>query len=191
MNLIFFCLALIVIQNGCHANRQKRRHSLMVTYVCLVSVLMFVYRTVVYTRWISDYGLSARELMADHFPGFLHFYPIKNLLLSRAKSRQRRNLWSHGIGRHTEQEIYEIAERDLLAVSEILGEKQFLFGDKPCVADAAVFAVIVSYAWDLPETPIAKLTKSKAKNLEKHAQRIKKMYYPDWDAIMKEKPKSE
>ena len=117
--------------------------------------------------------------------------PMKNLIFSRLKGKVKKDLWSHGIGRHTEQEIYGIAERDLLAVSEILGEKQFLFGDKPCLADAAGFAFIVSGAWDLPESPIAQLTKSKAKNLDKHAQRMKEMYYPDWDAIMTEKPKSE
>ena len=103
----------------------------------------------------------------------------------------RNSLWSHGIGRHTEQELFGIAERDLFAVSEILGQKKFLFGDKPCTADAGLFAAIVCSAWEQPESPFMEIIKSKATNLEKHAQRMKALYYPDWDEIMSKKPKSE
>ena len=63
-------------------------------------------------------------------------------------------LWSHGMGRHTEQEIFEIAVKDLVAVSEILGPKKFLFGDKPCLADASLFAFIVGSAWEHPKKSI-------------------------------------
>ena len=140
-----------------------------------------------HSRMISDYGAVSRDrIVASKFGPLL-----PKLLLYGFRKRAKRDLWCHGMGRHTEQEIYGIAERDLLSVSEILGDKQFLFGDKPCLADAAVFAFIVGCAWDIPESPIAQLTRSKAKNLDKHAQRMKEMYYPDWDAIMTEKPKSE
>lgn len=87
--------------------------------------------------------------------------------------------------------MYAIAERDLLAVSRILGDKKFLFGGKPCLADAALFGFIVGATWEYPECPIAEVTKSKAKNLEEHARRMKELYYPDWDEIMLGKPKSE
>ena len=100
------------------------------------------------------------------------------------------DLWSHGIGRHTVQDLYGIAERDLLAVSEILGQKKFLFGEKPSLADAAVFAFVAAATRDCPQSPFAELTKFKAKNLERHARRMKELYYPDWDNIISKKPKS-
>lgn len=112
-------------------------------------------------------------------------------MLTSLKRTLKNYLWSHGIGRHTEGELYGIAERDLLAVSEILGQKKFLFGDKPCLADATVFAFVAACAWDMPESPIAEVTKSKTKNLDKHARRMKELYYPDWDEIISGKPKSE
>lgn len=102
----------------------------------------------------------------------------------------KKDLWAHGIGRHSEQDVYGIGERDLLAVSEILGNKKFLFGEKPCLADAALFAFIAAIAWDCPESPFALLTKSKAKNLDVHAKRMKELYYPDWDEIISKKLKS-
>ena len=88
------------------------------------------------------------------------------------------------MGRHSEQELYGIAQRDLIAVSEILGQKIFLFGDKPCLADVALFAFIAASAWDLPESPFDELIKTKAQNLHTHAQRMKELYYPDWDEII-------
>ena len=102
----------------------------------------------------------------------------------------RRDLWGHGIGRHSEQELYGIAERDLLAVSEMLGQKKFLFGEKPCLADVGLFAFIAASAWDCPGSPFDELTKSKAQNLHAHAQRMRELYYPDWDEIISRNLKS-
>ena len=103
------------------------------------------------------------------------------------KRKVRGDLWSHGIGRHSEQDLYGIAEKDMQAVSAILGQKKFLFGEKPCLADAAVFAYIAASTWDCPQSPFAALTKSKAKNLEEHARIMKEIYYPDWDDIISRK----
>ena len=117
--------------------------------------------------------------------------PIKYLLYYMFQRRFKKDLWSHGMGRHSEQELYGIAERDLLAVSEILGQKKFLFGEKPCLADAAVFAFVCGATWDCPQSPFAELTaKTKAQNLQRHAQRMKELYFPDWDDIISKKPKS-
>ena len=137
-----------------------------------------------YYRFFSDYAATMREKKLGHY-----FLPLKYLKFYVAKRKRRTYLWSHGMGRHTELEIYGIAERDLLAVSEILGRKKFLFGDKPCLADVAVFAFIAGSAWDCPESPFAELVKSKASNLDKHAQRMKELYYPDWNGIISKKPK--
>ena len=142
----------------------------------------FVDRALAYYRYLSDNAGSVRESFFGHFS-----LPSKYLIFYWLQRKFRKDLWSHGIGRHSEQELYGIAERDLLAVSAILGQKKFLFGEKPCLADAAVFAFIATGTWELPRSPFAELTKSKAINLEKHAQRMKGIYYPDWDEIISKK----
>lgn len=139
-----------------------------------------------YYRWCTDYA----EHMEKAFFGHL-ILPLRYLACSMVKKTVRSDLWSHGIGRHSEQELYGITERDLLAVSAILGQKKFLFGEKPCLADVAAFAFITSSVWDCPQSPFAELINSKMRNLEEHAQRMKEMYYPDWDEIIKKKHKSE
>lgn len=147
---------------------------------------MSVHRALVYCRWLSDYGAGIRKKLFSKLFGHL-FFPLKHLIAYRIKSKIRRDLWSHGMGRHSEQDLYGIAERDLLAVSEILGQKKFLFGEKPCLADVALFAFIAASAWDCPLSPFDVLIKSKAQNLDSHARRMKEMYYPDWDEIISKK----
>jgi glutathione S-transferase len=54
----------------------------------------------------------------------------------------RANLRAVGIGRHTDLEIVALGVRSLAAVAAILGDKRYLFGDRPCGADATVFAML-------------------------------------------------
>ena len=144
-----------------------------------------LHRALTYTYWLSDYGKEYRERALGRL-----FQPLKYLVLYRTQKKFKNMLWSHGMGRHTEQEIFEIAEKDLVAVSEILGPKKFLFGDKPCLADASLFAFIVGSAWEHPKSPFVEFIKSKAQNLQEHALRMKETYYPDWDEMRAEKAKS-
>ena len=139
-------------------------------------------RALVYCRWLSAFGAEYRRRVFTKKFGHLVF-PLKHLIARHITKRIKRDLWGHGMGRHSEQELYGIAQRDLLAVSEILGQKKFLFGDKPCLADAALFAFIAASAWDLPKSPFDELIETKAQNLHTHAQRMKELYYPDWDEI--------
>ena len=151
------------------------------------NIFCFIYRALVYYRVFSpSFAEKFREILFGHL-----IMPIKYLLYYMFQRRYKKDLWSHGMGRHSEQELYGIAERDLLAVSEILGQKKFLFGEKPCLADAAVFAFVCGATWECPQSPFAELTaKTKAQNLQRHAQRMKELYFPDWDDIISKKPKS-
>ena len=138
-----------------------------------------------YYRWCTGYAPVLREKWFGHLP-----IPVKYLVFYQLQRRYRKDLWSHGIGRHSEQELYVIGATDLLAASEILGRKKFLFGEEPCLADAALFAFIAGFTWENPESPLGLFTKSKAKNLDDHARRMKELYYPDWDEIISRKRKS-
>lgn len=55
----------------------------------------------------------------------------------------RRNLFGHGLGRHTEAEIFELGTQDLTALSDLLGAKPYFFGDKPSTFDAAAYGTLV------------------------------------------------
>ncbi|KAL9953567.1 hypothetical protein ACROYT_G041004 [Oculina patagonica] len=141
--------------------------------------------TIVYYRWCSDYAPFVRDNWLGHL-----FFPVKYLAFYWFQRQYRNYLWSHGIGRHSEQDLYGIGEKDLLAVPQILGRKKFLFGDKPCLVDAVLFAFIAAFTWYNPESPLGLFIKSKAKNLDEHAKRMKELFYPGWDEIISKKDKS-
>ena len=133
----------IVILTTC-----KKRQLAWLTH----SILFFftpVDRTMVYYRWCSDYAPVLRKRWFGNL-----VFPVKQLVFYVLQRKCKKDLWAHGIGRHPEQDVYEIGKGDLLAVSEIFGHKKFLFREKPCLLDAALFAFIASSAWDCPESPL-------------------------------------
>ena len=157
------------------------------TLSSLHSSLLSFCRTLAYYIWMSDYAVTTCDKHLGNLP-----FPFKQFVCWNIQRNIRKQLHGHGMGRHTEKEIYGIAERDLQAVSSILGRKSFLFGsEKPCLADAALFAFVAVATWECPDSPHAKFLKSELINLERHAERMKELFFPDWNEITAaEKPKS-
>ena len=143
------------------------------------SYQLLLCRTLLYYRVFDD-AVRSQEMVFGHL-----VFPFKQILFWFAQKRIRGYLHGHGLGRHTKEEIYDIAERDLRAMASILGNKKFLLGsNKPCLADAALFGLSAGVIWDCPDSPHAKLIKTELTTIEKHAQRMKELYYPDWDDLL-------
>lgn len=68
------------------------------------------------------------------------FAGLPDEIAETIRSQQRDRLMGHGIGAHAPAEIHAIAEADIDALSDILGERPFLFGDRPASADCTAFA---------------------------------------------------
>ncbi|XP_046374619.2 failed axon connections homolog isoform X1 [Haliotis rufescens] len=86
----------------------------------------------------------------------------------------------HGIGRHGYEEMLQIMEADLRAISSYLGDKQFLFGDKPCETDAAIFGQLSQFRWHMPGTKGEQLVSETFANLRAYCERMKNAFWPDW-----------
>ncbi len=74
---------------------------------------------------------------------------------------------------------------DLKALSAQLGDKPFLLGDKPCLADFALFG-IVSIMVILPKdsvSPFKRLIDGEFNNLVKHHSRLVDKYWPDYEKL--------
>lgn len=111
-------------------------------------------------------------------------FPLRFVMSWLFSHHMGRSLWSHGIGRHSREEIYSIAEKDLRAVSQLLGKKKFVMGNKPCLLDAVMFGLVSVFLWNAPNSPQAKLIRSELKNLEVHCYTIREDYFPDWDELI-------
>jgi len=70
--------------------------------------------------------------------------PIRPFVIAMIRRKVRAAMRGHGIGRHTREEIAELARCDLDALAAHLAAKPWLMGDEPCGADATTWSFVVS-----------------------------------------------
>ena len=131
-----------------------------------------LYWVAVYARWIEDSGFAAtRTAFFDRFP-----FPLKQIVPVMARRAMRAELHGHGMGRHSRDEIYAMGNGDIAAIANVLGERDFLMGDKPSSIDAVGYAFLANLLW----APVASPLKDEAMkhaNLQAYCQRMKARYY--------------
>ena len=103
-----------------------------------------------YPRWVKT---DHHRLLADTFfgeiPSFLRMTIFKSVVKGVTKAAV-----GHGIGRHTESEIFELGLDDIKTVETILGTQDFILGDKPAEVDATVYAFLHGMSAEVFPTPI-------------------------------------
>ena len=94
----------------------------------------------------------------------------------------RRNVRAVGIGRHTDLEIVALAVNSLAATSAILGDKPYLFGSRPCGADATAFGMLAGVLTPFFEGEIRRRAEGFG-NLVAYVDRLMAQFYPEfeWD----------
>lgn len=133
-----------------------------------------LYWAVLHARWMIDANFDAGpRRFFDVAPA-----PIRPLIVAMVKRQVRRSLWGHGFGRHTEEEIAELAVRDLGAIADFLGDKPYLMGARPCGADATVFAFVAACFPTRFKTPI-RIAAELQPNLVAYRDRMLGQYYPE------------
>ncbi|VDN55503.1 unnamed protein product, partial [Dracunculus medinensis] len=96
------------------------------------------------------------------------------------KIEARKRLYQHGIGRHSRDDIISILHNDIRAVDLILGDKKFLFGDKPTTADFTVFAHLATTYFLPYRQPITDLLDEKFPRTKALIVRMRAHYFPEW-----------
>lgn len=82
-------------------------------------------------------GLHARWMIDENFDkGPRRFFdsapaPLRPFIIAMVRRQVRRNLWGHGMGRHTVAEMDQLAVRDIDAIADFLGDKAYLMGGAP------------------------------------------------------------
>ncbi|MFZ2170980.1 MAG: glutathione S-transferase family protein [Methylococcaceae bacterium] len=98
-----------------------------------------LYWTLVHARWKLDQNATA--LNKEFFGGIP--FPLNKIIAFIARKNVMNALYKHGMGRHSDDEIVEIGNRDLQALSDFLDNKTYFFGDKPATLDAVAYAMLV------------------------------------------------
>jgi glutathione S-transferase len=136
-----------------------------------------LYWALVATRWLEDANFAkgpAQFFKAVPMP----FRPIVQGLIRR---KVEKTLKLQGFGRHTRAERDALAIADLDALASLLGGKDFLMGEKPCGADATVFAFVASFLTPVFDTPIHAAAE-RHPNLAAYKDRITRFYFAHCEA---------
>ncbi|MGB7285577.1 MAG: glutathione S-transferase family protein [Salaquimonas sp.] len=94
------------------------------------------YFITVYFRWMENPKLMREELFVD-IPN-----PIRKIIFSIIHNKQKKALHLQGTSRHSRVQLIEMARDNFKAIAGLLGNKNYVLGDKIHSVDAVVFAQI-------------------------------------------------
>lgn len=104
----------------------------------------------IYPRWVKT---DHHQLIADTFfgeiPSFMRMFIFRKIAKGVANAAT-----GHGIGHHSDAEIFELGLDDIKTVETILGTQNFILGDKPAEVDATVYAFLHGMSAEVFPTPI-------------------------------------
>lgn len=131
------------------------------------------YWCIVHSRWVHD---ETWKIVKQAFFGNLPF-PMNTLIPMIVRRGVKRNLHGHGLGRHSEKEILNLAQASLNSMSQLLGEKPYIFGNKPCSLDATIYAFLAQVILTNIDNALTHKAREYA-NLVQYCERIQQQYYP-------------
>lgn len=131
-----------------------------------------LYWILLYSRWLDErFWPTTRQVFFGHLPVF-----IKPVLPPLIRVSIRKQLFAQGIGRHTQDEIYELGNQDIQAIAAFLGDKAFFLGDQPSELDAVAYAFIANVLIPPMDSPL-RATAQSLENLQAYCQRMQARYF--------------
>ncbi|KAG9342748.1 hypothetical protein JZ751_015610 [Albula glossodonta] len=92
----------------------------------------------------------------------------------------KREMYGHGMGRYSREEVYALMEKDMRSLATLLGDKKYIMGPKMSSVDATVFGHLAQAMWTLPGTRPEQLIKGELINLAMYCERIRRRFWPEW-----------
>lgn len=133
-----------------------------------------LYWAIVSERWIEP--VNWQKVSARFFGGMPPL--IRSIVPVIARASVKRALYGQGIGRHLREEIMTLAADDIRAVSDLLGDENFILGDRPSSYDASVYGFVSSILDCTLDCP-SKKTILAFPNLVDYCNRITRSFYPE------------
>ena len=132
-----------------------------------------LYWAIVHARWMNDVNFAKGP--ANFFKSIPA--PVRPVITGMIRRKIRGNLHAHGLGRHSLNEIGELANRATDSLAAVIGDKPYLMGANKCGADATAFAFGAAVLCPLFDTPI-QMHAAKHQNLVAYCERLRKEFYP-------------
>jgi glutathione S-transferase len=117
---------------------------------------------------------------AERLAEFVSTLPsVLRFIVPRVLVKQlRKQLHARGLGRHAESEIIAQGKADLDALSRLLGDNRFFFGDKPSSIDACIFGFLGVSVYVNGDNPLFSHAAS-LENLKRYCERMRAEYFPE------------
>lgn len=139
-----------------------------------------LYFIAVHERWLED---------ANFYKGPAHFFDgvpeaQRAAVITQTREGLRQMLVGHGLGRHSRAERMALAARDIAAVADTLGDKDFLFGAQPSAVDATAYGMLTSCGTRFFDSPLCDLIEQHAALLG-YLRRMDERFFRDasWPAM--------
>jgi len=111
-----------------------------------------LYWAIIHARWVIDENFEKGP--SQFFAG------APDAVKRERQEDVKQTLYGQGFGRHADAEIADLASRDFAAAADLLGDKPFLFGERPCSMDATLFAFTACAATPFFDTSIRQAAES-------------------------------
>ncbi|KAA0200034.1 hypothetical protein HAZT_HAZT003110, partial [Hyalella azteca] len=131
-------------------------------------------------RMLKAYKVDIRAATGTKLPNAI-LNAVYKFFLRRAAKKVR----AHGIGVHKPEEIEEFGQNDLKVLSDLLGDKQFFFGETPSTLDVVAFANLAQLVYMDPEVSysLRDWLLENCANLKGFCDRLKDRAFPDWEEM--------
>ena len=98
-----------------------------------------------------------------------------------ALEAMKRNLFGQGFGRHSREEVGDLAGRSLAALATLIGEGPYLAGETIGASDASLFGAVAAIGTPHFDTPVRDAL-MRHPNLVAYRDRMTARFYPDFAA---------
>jgi glutathione S-transferase len=133
-----FVVQHLVEAHGVHLDRWHSQHERAQAHALRRMIEESLCFAILYFRWTDDPTyLAATDEALRAMPGVVR-------ALARPVIRRRilRDLWGQGVGRHSRTEVLRLGQDDLDALAHVLGQREYLMGDRPSAVDASAAAFL-------------------------------------------------
>lgn len=130
------------------------------------------YWCLVYSRWMDDATWAlVKQTLFGKMPA-----PLKLFVPAMIRKGVRKDLYAHGIGRHSDKEVLQIFEHSLQSLSQILNTQPYFFGNKATTFDATAYGLLASFILADIDNAFNRQARTYA-NLVEYCQRIQNQFY--------------
>lgn len=157
---------------GCSLDSELSDQQLAQAHLITKSLEENLYFVLLYSRWHqTDSWKIVKPAFFKNMPKLLQWF-IPGLM----RRQICKTLHGQGISRHSTEEVLEICRQSFQALSELLAQKKYFFGEKPSSVDATIFAFLAQFILVELDNPFNELARS-FPALTKYTQQIYKNYY--------------